>query len=81
MLSSLLFVIVIEISGKMIATTVRVSLLSSFSVECENVGWIDISHLLFANDTINFYGANPIHLCNLRRLFLCFESVSGLKIN
>jgi hypothetical protein len=28
-----------------------------------------------------YSGANPDHLCNLHCLFLCFESVLGLRIN
>jgi hypothetical protein len=45
-----------------------------------NAGMV-MSHLLFADDTFIFCGANEEHICNLRCLFLCFESVSGLKIN
>jgi hypothetical protein len=56
-------------------------LLSGFSVGTRNVGGIDISHLLFVDDTLIFCGANPDHLRHLRCLFLCFEAVSGLKIN
>jgi hypothetical protein len=37
--------------------------------------------LLFANDALLFCGADPNHLCNLWRLFFCFEAVSGLKMN
>jgi hypothetical protein len=44
-------------------------------------GVINISHLLFAGDTLVFCGANPDHLHYLRLLFLSFEAVSGLKIN
>jgi hypothetical protein len=40
-----------------------------------------ISHLLFVDDTLVFCGAKPNHLHFLRALFLCFEAVSGLKIN
>lgn len=39
-----------------------------------------IFHLLFAGDTLILCGANLNHLCNLRCL-LCFEAVSGLRIN
>jgi len=42
---------------------------------------INISHLLFANDTLVFCGASPDHLLYLRMLLLSFEAVSGLKIN
>jgi hypothetical protein len=55
--------------------------LSSFSVEIMNVGAFNISHLLFAEGTLIFCGANPNHFHNLHCLFLCFEVVSGLRIN
>jgi hypothetical protein len=76
-LSPLLFVIVMEALGRMISAAVSGGLLSGFSVGTGT----DISHLLFADDTLLFCGANPNHLCNLRSLFLCFEAVSGLKTN
>jgi hypothetical protein len=41
----------------------------------------DISHLLFADNTLLFYGVEPSHLHNLQSLFLCFEGVQGLKMN
>jgi hypothetical protein len=43
--------------------------------------WPNISQLLFADDTLIFSGADPNHLRNLQSLFLCFEAVSGLKMN
>jgi hypothetical protein len=55
-LSPLLFVIVMEALGKMISTAVSGGLLSGFSVGTRNDGGIDISHLLFADDTLIFVG-------------------------
>jgi hypothetical protein len=76
-LSPLLFVIVMEALSKMLTVTVNRGLLSGFSVSEA----VNISHLLFADDTLVFCGANPDHLRYLRVLFLCFEVVSGLKVN
>jgi hypothetical protein len=55
--------------------------LLGFYVESRNLGALHISHLLFADVALIFYGANPDHLGYLSALFLCFEVVSGLKIN
>jgi hypothetical protein len=64
-LSPLLFVIVMEALSKLFSATEV----------------INISHLLFADDTLVFCGANSDHLHYLRLLLLSFEAVSGLKIN
>jgi hypothetical protein len=80
-LSPFLFVIVMEALSKMLTVTVDRGLLSGFSVGARLPEAVSISHLLFADDTLVFCGANPDHLRYLRVLFLCFEAVSGLKIN
>lgn len=58
---------------------------SSISSKCNKkiigIELISISHLLFADNTMIFCGANLDHLCNLHCLFLCFEAISGLRIN
>jgi hypothetical protein len=74
-----LFVLVMEALGRMIFATVSGGLLSGFSVG--NVGGFVFSYLLFAEDTLMFCDANPIHLCHMCCLFLCFEVASSLKIN
>jgi hypothetical protein len=66
-LSTLRFVSVMEALD--ISAAMRVGLLSRFSIGTENVGGIDISHILFADGTLIFCGANPDHLRNLRSLF------------
>ena len=40
-----------------------------------------VSHLLFADDTLIFRGADLEQISNLRYVFTWFEAVSGLKIN
>jgi hypothetical protein len=42
---------------------------------------VNIYHLLFVNDTLVFYGANSDHICSFQVLLICFEVVSGLKVN
>jgi len=80
-LSPLLFVIVMEVLSKLFSITVQMGFLSGFSMGFGSNEMINISHLLFADDTLDFCGANPDHLLYLRMLLLSFEAVSGLKIN
>jgi hypothetical protein len=75
-----LFVIVMEVLSNMITTTVDRGLLLGFSVGSRPPA-VNISHLLFADDTLIFCGANPNHLRHLCALLLCFEAAFGLKVN
>jgi hypothetical protein len=68
-LSPFLFVIVMEILSKMIYATVNGGLLSGFSVGSRSGGAINISYLLFANDSLIFCGTNPDNFHNLH----CFS--------
>jgi hypothetical protein len=74
-LSPLMLVIVMEALCRMISIVVSGGLLSDFSVGTR----IDISHLLFVDNTLVFSGADPDLLRHLWCVFLCFEAVSGLK--
>jgi hypothetical protein len=42
---------------------------------------VNISHILFADDTLFFCGSNPDHLHYLCVLIVCFEIVCRLKVN
>jgi hypothetical protein len=78
LLSSLLFVIVIEALSKILSVAVDGGLVPSISMGSRNVGGL---HIPIANDTLLFSKANLKHLHYLCALFLCFEVVSGLNIN
>jgi hypothetical protein len=56
-------------------------LLSGFIVGIRDNEALVVSHLLFADDTLIFCGSQVEHVRNLRCTFLCFEAVSGLRIN
>jgi hypothetical protein len=80
-LSPLLFVVVMEALSRMLYASMRQGLLSGFSVGVRGNEALVVNHLLFADDTLIFCGAHAEHVRNLRCTFLCFEAVSGLRIN
>ncbi|KAF5472696.1 hypothetical protein F2P56_009390 [Juglans regia] len=69
-----------ETLSRTILGLVEGGFLYGFSVGNGDYGSIDISHLLFANNTLIFYGGNLGHIQSLRAL-LCFEVVSDLRVN
>jgi hypothetical protein len=73
-------VVVIEALSRILFVAMDSGLLSGFSMGSRNHEEMIVSHLLFAYDTLIFCEANCEQLRNYC-LFLCFEAVSGLKIN
>jgi len=71
-LSPLLFVIVMEALRKLFTVAVHKGFLSGFSMGSGSNGVLNISHLLFADDTLVFCGANLDHLRFLRVVFFFF---------
>jgi hypothetical protein len=80
-LSPFLFVLVMEAFSKMIGAITSRGLISGFSVGSIELNRVVVSHLLFADDTLVFCGANESQIRHLGALLVCFEAVSGLKVN
>jgi hypothetical protein len=80
-LSLYLFVIFMELLIKMLFVTINGGFLLGFIVRSRHSSVVNISHLLFVDNTLVFCGANLGHLCYLHALFLCFKIASSLKIN
>jgi hypothetical protein len=75
------FLIVMEVLSRMMVAVVSGGFISGFLVGDRNANTLAVSHLLFADDTFIFCGVAPDNLRYLRCVLLCFEAVSGLKIN
>jgi hypothetical protein len=80
-LSPLLFVLVMEALSRLMDRTVARGYLEGFSVANSNVSDLKVSHMLFTDDTLVFCGAIQDQLYHLKGVLLCFEAVSGLRIN
>lgn len=77
-LSLFLFVIVGEAFGHMIKAAANGNVINGFRT---GTNAPTVSHLQFANDKLLFCDANKDKVNNVKTTLLCFEAVSGLKIN
>jgi hypothetical protein len=80
-LSPFLFVLVMATFSKMLGAFTSRGLISGFSVGSREQDRVIISHFLFADDTLVFCGANACQIRHIGALLVCFEAVSGLKVN
>jgi hypothetical protein len=80
-LSPFLFDLVMEAFSRMIGAITSRGLISGFSVGSRDQTRVVVSHLLFADDTLVFCGADVSQIRHIGALLVCFEAVSGLKIN
>ena len=80
-MSPFLFVIVIEAFCRMIAAAINHGFISGFSVGASLFERVNISNLLFVDDTLVFCGANLDQIHSIKALLVCFEAVFGLKLN
>jgi hypothetical protein len=77
-LSPLLFVIVMEALNKLFTVVVHRGFLLGFLVGSGSNGMLNISHLLFADDTLVFCGANLDHLRFFSSCFFFFFCILKL---
>jgi hypothetical protein len=80
-LSPFLFVLVMEAFSRIIGAIYSRGLISGFFVGARDHGQVEVSHLLFAYDTLVFCGADVSQISYLGALLVCFEAVFGLKVN
>ena len=79
-LSPLLFLAMMEVFSKMIKRAEGAGLFRGFRVDGRRGGEVCVSHLLFADDMILFCDADE-QILHVRMLLLCFQAVTGLKVN
>jgi len=79
-LSPLLFVLVMDTFSRMLSRAMVGGFVSGFRANNINTS-LEVSHLLFADDTLIMCDANSEHIYNLDHILMCFEAISGLKIN
>jgi hypothetical protein len=80
-LSPFLFVLVMEAFSRMISAIYSRGLISGFSVGSTEVDRVEVSHLLFSDDTLVFCGADASQISHMGALLVCFEAVYGLNVN
>ena len=80
-LSPYLFVLGMEVLSVLLRRAVDGGFISGCSLQGRGGMEMNVSHLLFADDTIIFCEAKKEHLTSLSWILAWFEATSGLKIN
>ncbi|KAG7955591.1 hypothetical protein I3843_11G080000 [Carya illinoinensis] len=70
-----------EALSKVSSALVMNGLVAGFKISSPNRGLVNISHLLFVDDTLFFCEANPYQFRVLKAFLLCFKVTYGLKVN
>jgi hypothetical protein len=73
--------IVMEALNRMLSKAMFGGYLSGFRVDLQNGAPLEISHLLFADDTLIICNPDQDEIYNLAHIHLCFESISSLKLS
>ena len=77
----MLFLVMMEVFSKMMKRVEGAGLLRGFRADGRWGGGVCVSHLLFADDMILFCNADEEQILRIRMLLLCFQAVTGLKVN
>lgn len=80
-LSPFLFIMVTEAFSRMTSRAMGANMIRGFQLGMVRGNPVNVSHLLFADDTIVFCNARVDQMRYLRCILLCFQALSGLKIN
>ncbi|XP_059664285.1 uncharacterized protein LOC132310063 [Cornus florida] len=80
-LSPFLFLFVMEAFSRLMKKATELGLLRGFRVGRDAVSQSEISHLMFADDTLVLCDANVSQIRYLRCILIWFQVVSGLKVN
>lgn len=70
-----------EALSRMLSRAIVVGYLSGFRVATQNATSLEISHLLFADDTLIIRDVDRDQIYNLSHILLCYEAILGLKVN
>jgi hypothetical protein len=70
-----------EAFSRMLGAFISRGLISGFTVGSSELNRVNVSHLLFADDTLVFCGANESQIRHVGALLVSFEAVTGLKVN
>lgn len=80
-LSPFLFLFVMEALSRLMKRATELGLLRGFRVGRDAASHLEISHLMFASDTLVLCDANVSQIRYLRCVLIWFQVVSGLKVN
>ena len=80
-LSPLLFLLVIEVLSRLLKRIEEGGFICGFQLGASLGDSLDVSHLLYVDDTILFCDACPEQLTYLRKVLTCFEAMTGLRVN
>lgn len=80
-LSPYLFILAMEGLSQLLARAKELQWIQGFQVGSNPATTVNVSHLLYADDTLTFCQADREQVSNLDTTLIVFEAISGLYIN